>query len=416
MKGLLIGNGWIDPTTQYISYATYAYAEHVIESGTNEANRVENQLVKCKVKLNERRRISEPDCEELLNQILSASRATHGGKCVNMYDIRLVDDYPSCGMSWPSELQYVTPYLRKSEVTAALHLNSDKRTGWTECAGGVSSTFKADMSDPAIDLFPSILAQIPILLFTGQRDLICNHLGIEEMIHRLTWNNATGFEESPGTWAPRQTWLYQGEEAGYYQASRNLTHVLFYNSSHMVPYDVGARSLDMLNRFMNVDVSTIGSPDQSSTIGGTKAGPSTSVEDISKAAQEEEQAAAVTAAKWRGYYEAGGVVLVIVAIGACVLGWYVYRQRQASGSVSFREVFFNVKSKKPSRASWLEEGRATNNASDEGDPTELDELVVDTPIFESDYSRDDEEADKPMSPSSGRLRRFEETIGITDED
>jgi carboxypeptidase D len=32
--------------------------------------------------------------------------------CLNVYDVRLRDSYPSCGMSWPPDLADVTPYLR----------------------------------------------------------------------------------------------------------------------------------------------------------------------------------------------------------------------------------------------------------------------------------------------------------------
>ena len=94
-------------------------------------------------------------------------------------------------------------------------------------------------SPPSITLLPTLLEHIPILLFSGDKDLICNHLGTEEMIHRMTWLNGTGFEDPPGSgsWAPRQPWTFDGEPAGFYQTARNLTYVLFYNSSHMVPFD-----------------------------------------------------------------------------------------------------------------------------------------------------------------------------------
>ena len=35
--------------------------------------------------------------------------------------------------------------------------------------------------------------------------------------------------------------------------AKNLTYVLIYNSSHMVPYDVPLVALDMMNRFMGLD-------------------------------------------------------------------------------------------------------------------------------------------------------------------
>lgn len=32
--------------------------------------------------------------------------------CLNAYDIRLMDEYPACGMNWPIDLKDITPYLR----------------------------------------------------------------------------------------------------------------------------------------------------------------------------------------------------------------------------------------------------------------------------------------------------------------
>jgi carboxypeptidase C (cathepsin A) len=32
-------------------------------------------------------------------------------KCVNIYDVRLEDDKPACGMNWPPEIHNVTRYL-----------------------------------------------------------------------------------------------------------------------------------------------------------------------------------------------------------------------------------------------------------------------------------------------------------------
>jgi hypothetical protein len=73
----------------------------------------------------------------------------------------------------------------------------------------------------------------------------------------MEWNGGKGFELSPGNWAPREEWVFQGESAGMYQTARNLTYVLFYNSSHMVPFDVPLRSRDMLERFIGVNIDSI---------------------------------------------------------------------------------------------------------------------------------------------------------------
>lgn len=33
-------------------------------------------------------------------------------KCMNMYDVRLYDDSPACGMNWPPDLAPMYTYLR----------------------------------------------------------------------------------------------------------------------------------------------------------------------------------------------------------------------------------------------------------------------------------------------------------------
>jgi carboxypeptidase D len=251
-------------------------------------------------------------------------------KCYNMYDVRLFDDYPSCGMAWPSDLSNVTPYLRRDDVVQALHINRDKRTGWTECAGAVSGSFRARHSKPSIRLLPGLLeAGLPILLFSGDKDLICNHLGTEDLIHNMAWSGGTGFELSPGVWAPKRDWTFEDEPAGIYQEARNLTYVLLYNSSHMVPYDYPRRTRDMLDRFIGVDIASIGGSPADSRIDGEKAGLETSVGGHpNSTAGEADEKQKLKNAEWKAYYKSGEAALVVVVIAAAIWGWFVWRGRR----------------------------------------------------------------------------------------
>lgn len=52
---------------------------------------------------------------------------------------------------------------------------------------------------------------------------------------------------------PTVGWTVEDRPAGEWQTQRNLSYVLIYNSSHMVPYDVPLVSLDMINRFIGID-------------------------------------------------------------------------------------------------------------------------------------------------------------------
>ncbi len=266
----------------------------------------------------------------MLQDILRATtkNSGDGDQCYNMYDVRLMDSYPSCGMNWPPDLTSVTPYLRRSEVIQALHVDRDKRTGWTECSGSVSGAFLAQNSKPSITLLPGLLEHMPIILFSGEKDLICNHLGTEELIHNMEWNGGKGFELAPGTWAPRRDWTFEGEPAGIYQEARNLTYILFYNSSHMVPFDYPRRTRDMLDRFLGVDIASIGGTPADSRIDGEK-GLETSVGGHpNSTVAEEAEKERLQKATWRAYYKSGEVALVVVVIAAAAWGWYVWRDRR----------------------------------------------------------------------------------------
>lgn len=250
-----------------------------------------------------------------------------------MYDVRLKDVYPSCGMNWPPDLSYVTPYLRRQEVVSALHINEGKNTGWTECNGAVGNAFSVQSSKPSIEYLPDLLKEVKILLFSGAEDLICNHLGTEAFISNMQWNGGKGFELSPGNWAPRRDWTFEGEAAGFWQQARNLTYVLFYNASHMVPFDYPRRTRDMLDRFMGVDISKIGGVPSKSFLDGEKL-PDTTVGGATNNTESDQAAKTkeLNDAKWAAYQRSGEVVLTIVAIGAVVGGLYVWRTRRPSSS------------------------------------------------------------------------------------
>jgi len=75
-------------------------------------------------------------------------------------------------------------------------------------------------SESAITLVPKILEKIPIMLFAGDQDLICNYVGIEALISALTWNGGTGLGK-----VQTQSWTVGGTPAGTWVTSRSLTYV-----------------------------------------------------------------------------------------------------------------------------------------------------------------------------------------------
>ncbi|KAF2857525.1 serine carboxypeptidase [Piedraia hortae CBS 480.64] len=340
LTGLLIGNGWISAPEQYRAYLQFAYQEGLVERGSPEDASALDQQAKCMTDLENggKDHVDMTSCDAILRDILRTTQTEK--QCFNMYDVRLRDSYPQCGMNWPPDLEYVTPYLRRQDVLDALHVNKDKHGGWTECNGQVGQQFTARNSQPSSKLFPNLLERVRILLFSGDKDLICNHIGTENFIAGMTWNGAKGMELSPGVTAPRRDWEFEGQPAGQYQTARNLTYLRFYNASHMVPFDHPRRARDMLDRFMGVDIGSIGGQPANSLIDGEKAHPVTSVgsHPNSTAAQEEADQK-VKDAKWHAYKRSGELALFVVIIAAAAWGIFVYRSRSKRAGYSSLNLF-----------------------------------------------------------------------------
>lgn len=395
---MLIGNGWISPPEQYKAYLSFAYEKGLVERDSAAAKKLEALQAACMSVLEAdggKDKVDQGKCEAILQGILRETMKKVGAnkwECFNMYDVRLKDSFPSCGMNWPADLKTVTPYLHRQDVLDALHVSPGKKAGWTECNGAVGSAFAAQKSKPSITLLPDLLKEVELLLFSGAEDLICNHIGTEELISNMEWNGGKGFEISPGTWAPRQDWQFEGEPAGFYQEARNLTYVLFNNASHMVPFDYARRSREMLDKFMNVDIASIGGTPAESVIDGEKT-PATSVGGHpNSTAAEEAEKAKLEAAKWSAYYKSGEIALVVVAIAATAWGYYIWRERRHRAGYKGLLGGETPTAGGPRSGMGLEGFRNKRPSRDieaaDFDESELDEFHVETPAEDIEHRAD----------------------------
>ncbi|GAA5908210.1 uncharacterized protein JCM6883_004309 [Sporobolomyces salmoneus] len=260
LKGLLIGNGWISPRDQYPAYLDYLVEKKFVRKGTMGYRNILKAVEKCEKKLDEMEKANGGKgtvlvgaCEEILGVMNAATMKD--GLCLNSYD---TSQYHACGTEWPPDLPQVTRYLREPKVISSLHASSSSRP-WSHCDNTVASHFWTPQSVPSVQLFPDLLTKLPILLYAGDRDLMCAGMGIERMIEGLEWEGKRGFNGSE----PLE-WTVDGKPAGRWTTRGNLTYVEVSNSSHMVPMDQPLAAHDMLLRFLTVD--TLGSAGPSALI------------------------------------------------------------------------------------------------------------------------------------------------------
>jgi len=90
-----------------------------------------------------------------------------------------------------------------------------------------------DEEKSANQLFADILAKMPVLIYDGYYDFICNYVGGQYWTAEIeNWQNQQQFNN-----AVNQSWIVDGVAAGYYKTAANLTELVVYNAGHMAPFD-----------------------------------------------------------------------------------------------------------------------------------------------------------------------------------
>jgi carboxypeptidase D len=390
LLGAAIGNGWIDARRQYPAYLDYAVKHGLVELGSEQYNRGKKLTDECVALLNvmDGEPINVDMCEEVMQQVVNVPGGADekAGLCLNIYDVRLKDENPACGMNWPTDLKNITTYLRRPEVIHAIHADA-KSEAWVECQSRIHRELNLKNSESSVTVLPRILEKIPVLLFAGDQDLICNYVGQESVIQSLTWNGGKGLGE-----VETQTWTVDDMPAGTWVSSRNLTYVKIFNASHMAGYDQLNATHDMILRFMGMDFSAItdgtaripssvGDDEKPSFIGSNPASAAPAPSTTKTPEQDK--------AMWEAYYNAGSaaIVLLLIVAGLGTVFWYRVRRRRLQGLPTSRN-----------EEEYIPLTQDLHNTSDPPDTSDFRArkgkeraLETDEPIF--DVGDSDEEGD-----------------------
>lgn len=253
LQGLLIGNGWVEPDIQSLSYVPFARENNLINDTNPMMGRLLRQHERCQNAVNDadNKAFEKAQCNKVLDVLLRVTRvdAEKNSKatCYNVYDYRKQDIYPACGSNWPEILPSTDTYLNREDVQKSLNLIHKKK--WEECNEVASVHFAPKTSVKSFEILPGLLSQVPVMLFNGDKDIICNYLGTEMMIDQMDIGDGQeGFSNNSDT----ISWMNGGKQVGSIRSEMNLTYVRVFNSSHMVPYDLPSVSRGLLDIMMDL--------------------------------------------------------------------------------------------------------------------------------------------------------------------
>ncbi|TRM67816.1 Alpha/Beta hydrolase protein [Schizophyllum amplum] len=332
LSGVAIGNGWIDSRRQYPSYLDYLVRVGILSETTDEYKDAKERTEQCTKGMENY--VNEPinakECDGLIMDVARVRQKETDGKqtCMNIYDVRLDDESPACGMNWPPDIHPITEYLDRQDVVTAFHAEAHSGS-WVECRGQVHVQLHEERSNSSITVLPKVLERIPVLIFAGDQDYICNYVGLENMIQAMTWNDGTGLGK-----VQTQSWTVDGSPAGTWVSSRNLTYAKIFNASHMAPFDLPHVSHDMILRFMNVNFSAIldGSARIPSSIGSDEKPNFIEEDDAQTLPVTPGKTPEQDKAMWEAYYNAGSAALVLIVVFG-IIGVVVWFRRRRGGSL-----------------------------------------------------------------------------------
>jgi len=265
LRGVAIGNGAIDPL-QDLSYAEYAYSHGLIPLAAKEY--IDEYAQKCyQDTLNVKKKSSgkKTSCDTLAMVLEAAGQP-------NEYDTGTFQGYT----------RIIQPggafdrFFNDPEIQTALHVRGVNIPGlnfvpetqapstteepnpstnfyapdkWVVCNDASTDSISSGDFTSSVPALKYLSEQVGfrVLLYSGERDLNTNFLGTLHVLESLTW---MGQKWSS---ADRSLWKFNGEVAGEYNTLENgkFSFLIVRNSGHLLPMDIPAPALDMLDRFVN---------------------------------------------------------------------------------------------------------------------------------------------------------------------
>lgn len=253
LTSVLIGNGLTDPLTQYPEYEKMACTK---ESGYKPV-------------------LDEAECEGMLANLprcLSFIESCYESQSVfscvpasiycnngqigpyqktgrNVYDVRKMCEGSSLCYKG---LEYIDQYLNQDVVKEKLGAEVET---YESCNFDVNRNFMfaGDWMKPyhknVIDLLEK---ELPVLIYAGDKDFICNWLGNKAWTNELVWSGKDEF----GAAKTEKMFSDDGKtQIGEVKNYDYFTFARMFDGGHMVPYDQPDASLSMFNRWISGDFS-----------------------------------------------------------------------------------------------------------------------------------------------------------------
>nr|CAG8606009.1 15792_t:CDS:10 [Entrophospora candida] len=253
LSTVMIGNGLVDPLTQYKYYPDMACNSSygpVLDQGTCDGMR--NAYANCASMIKK--------CYDSQNVFVCLPASLYCNRQIvqpffksgkNPYDIRRDCENDKNNLCYPI-LDVIESYLDREDVKTELGV--DPGIEFKTCNMRVNFQFQmaGDWMKPYHKLIPGLLDDdIRVLIYAGDADYMCNWIGSDAWVKELEWSGKESYNLANET-----SWIVKStlDKAGTIKHHEGLAFLRIYEAGHMVPYDQPINSLDFFNRWLWKDL------------------------------------------------------------------------------------------------------------------------------------------------------------------
>ena len=240
LQGVAIGNGWVSPSDQYPAYAEFAHENNLI---TN----IHYYALQAAMKLCQGLiwtgiwPVAFFECQLASTTVIGIPLAP----AFNVYDIRRKCEHPPLCYDFTN----MDKFIAREDVRKELGVG---KRSWTSCNMIVHTFLLGDWVTNLQSNVVSLLNNnVRVLVYSGDKDWICNWRGGEAWTNSLQWSGQGQFSQTN-----YEKWDVDGAAAGEYKNVEGLSFLRVYDAGHMVPMDQPLVAVEMLNQFI------FGSPTQ----------------------------------------------------------------------------------------------------------------------------------------------------------
>lgn len=227
----------INPSVQFPQYAEFAYARGLIS--TSFYKEMTERLAICKRYLDLGLlyiAFIEMHCTTAYMAIVGSSPNMK----FNPYDVRKpCINQPGC-----YNFDHLNAFIKRTDVRRELGVG-DK--SWSIASLEVITALRLDYwRDYSSGVTYLLNKGIPMILFYGKDDFLCNYLGGMKTIESLKWEGAQKILKQP-----YKDWVVDGKVMGEYKNYGKLTYLEVFDAGHMATMDNPRIGVDIIDKLVN---------------------------------------------------------------------------------------------------------------------------------------------------------------------